>query len=63
MFRKLCALRVTETIFCGSGYGVRKYSVGPKFFEKKHLSKFFVAKMKKKLVVMSQKLLYGLCIN
>ena len=31
---------------------------GPKLFKKEYLSKFFVIKMKKTLVIMSQKLLY-----
>ena len=36
---------------------------GPNFFKKECLSKFFVAKMKKTLVVMPQKLLHSLCIG
>ena len=35
---------------------------GQNFFRKKYLSNFFVAKMKKKVVIMSQKLLRKLCI-
>ena len=34
----------------------------PNFFKKEYLSKFFVAKMKKQLIFMSQKLSYRLCI-
>ena len=62
MFRKLCALRVTGTRFYLSGLGVRKCSGNPNFFKKEYLSKLFVTKMKKALVIMSQKLSYRLCI-
>ena len=63
MFRKLPALRVTGTRFCVSGHEFRKYSGVPDFFKKEYLSIIFVAKMKKTLVIMSQKLLYKLCIS
>ena len=35
---------------------------GPTFLKNKYLSKFSVAKMKKTLVIMSQKILCRLCI-
>ena len=60
MVRKLCALRVTGTRFYVSRHGARKYSRRPEFFEKEYLSNFFVAKMKKTLVIMPQKSLYRL---
>ena len=52
MFRKLFALRVTRTRFYISGHGARKYFGGPNFFENEYLSKFFVTKVKKTLVIM-----------
>ena len=36
---------------------------GPNFLKKKYSSKFFVARIKKILAIMSQKLLYRLCIS
>ena len=62
MFRKICALRVTRTRFNVSGLRTRKYSGGPNIFKEKYSSKFFVAKMKKTLIIMSQKLPCRLCI-
>ena len=61
-FRKLCALKVTGTRFYVSGHEARTYSGGPGFFYKGVFKQIFVAKMKKTLVAMSQKLLYRLCI-
>ena len=62
MSRKLGALRVTRTMFYISGHGARKYFGGPNFFKKDYSSEFFVARMKKTFVMMSQKLLSWLCI-
>ena len=62
MFRNLSAIRVTGIIFYASGHGSRKYCGRPEFFKKRYLSKFFVVKMKKILFIMSQKILYRLCV-
>ena len=60
MFRKLCALKVTETRFYVSDYGAKKYFGGLDFSKKVHLSKISGTKIEKTLIIMSQNLLHRL---
>ena len=53
-------LQEPDFIFLAAGPGSILGSQN--FFKKKYLSKFFVAKMKKTLIIMSQKLLCRLCV-
>ena len=58
MFRKLCALKSQEPDFMFLTTGAGSILGGSSFFKKDCSSKFFEAKIKKTLVMMSQKLLY-----
>ena len=51
-----------ELILYVSGHGRGSILGGPIFFKNEYLRKFSVAKMKKTFAIMSQKILYRLCI-